>query len=197
MLGLDMALDADLGIDSIKRVEILSALQERLPGAPAVKPEHLGTLLTLRHIADFLNQPQASGGPQAPVAAREQGADAPRSPEVRETKRGQRLPSLERTVPRPVPLTAPRAPLARPAGAEVWVTGEDLDLARALEQQLAARGLTPRLRSTTEVPHLIVPASLGGLVLLAPAGPVEGDWLRDALFAAQAVGPALRRSPRL
>ncbi|HVS40220.1 MAG TPA: beta-ketoacyl synthase N-terminal-like domain-containing protein, partial [Gemmataceae bacterium] len=33
MLDLDMALDADLGIDSIKRVEILSALQERLPDA--------------------------------------------------------------------------------------------------------------------------------------------------------------------
>ena len=41
---LDMALDSDLGIDSIKRVEILSALQERLPEAPIVKPEHLGTL---------------------------------------------------------------------------------------------------------------------------------------------------------
>ena len=31
MLELSMELDADLGIDSIKRVEILSALQERLP----------------------------------------------------------------------------------------------------------------------------------------------------------------------
>ena len=37
MLDLDMGLDADLGIDSIKRVEILSALQEQLPEAPAVK----------------------------------------------------------------------------------------------------------------------------------------------------------------
>ena len=44
MLELDMELDADLGIDSIKRVEILSALQERLPEAPTIKPEHLGTL---------------------------------------------------------------------------------------------------------------------------------------------------------
>ena len=35
MLELDMALDADLGIDSIKRVEILSALQERLPEPPS------------------------------------------------------------------------------------------------------------------------------------------------------------------
>ena len=34
MLELDMQLDADLGIDSIKRVEILSAVQDRLPEAP-------------------------------------------------------------------------------------------------------------------------------------------------------------------
>ena len=54
MLDLDNSLDGDLGVDSIKRVEILSALQERLPNAPVVKPEHLGTLHTLRDIADFL-----------------------------------------------------------------------------------------------------------------------------------------------
>jgi acyl transferase domain-containing protein/NAD(P)-dependent dehydrogenase (short-subunit alcohol dehydrogenase family)/acyl carrier protein len=54
-LGLELSLDADLGVDSIKRVEILSTLQERLPGAPVVKPEHLGTLHTLRDVADFLS----------------------------------------------------------------------------------------------------------------------------------------------
>lgn len=54
MLELDMALDADLGIDSIKRVEILAAIQERLPDAPIVKPEHLGSLNTLRQVAEFL-----------------------------------------------------------------------------------------------------------------------------------------------
>ena len=48
-------MDADLGIDSIKRVEILSALQEKLPDAPPVKPEHLGTLQTLQDVANFLN----------------------------------------------------------------------------------------------------------------------------------------------
>ena len=66
MLDLDMELDADLGIDSIKRVEILSALQERLPDAPAVKPEHLGSLHTLADIASFLagvnGEPGASRG---------------------------------------------------------------------------------------------------------------------------------------
>src|SRR5207245_457207 len=56
MLELDMELDADLGIDSIKRVEIFSALQERLPHAPVVKSEHLGTLRTLRQVVDFLSR---------------------------------------------------------------------------------------------------------------------------------------------
>ena len=37
VLDLDMQLDADLGIDSIKRVEILSALQDRLPGLPGAR----------------------------------------------------------------------------------------------------------------------------------------------------------------
>ena len=48
MLELDMRLDADLGIDWIKRVEILSALQDRFPGLPPVGPERIGTLGTLR-----------------------------------------------------------------------------------------------------------------------------------------------------
>ena len=54
ILNLDMEMDSDLGIDSIKRVEILSTLQERIPEAPPVGPEHLGTLRTLRQIVAFL-----------------------------------------------------------------------------------------------------------------------------------------------
>src|SRR5262249_43157356 len=53
MLDPAMGLDADLGIDSIKRVEILSALQERLPKARAGRPEHLGTLNEVRQVFDF------------------------------------------------------------------------------------------------------------------------------------------------
>jgi acyl transferase domain-containing protein len=76
MLGLDMALDADLGIDSIKRVEILSALQDKVPDAPAAKPEHLGTLHTLRDIVNFLDGP----GGNAPVS----NASQPSVPAARE-----------------------------------------------------------------------------------------------------------------
>ena len=56
----DMDLEGDLGIDSIKRVEILSAVSEKLPGAPKVKPEHLGTLRTLKQIAAYLSEGMSS-----------------------------------------------------------------------------------------------------------------------------------------
>ena len=80
MLELDMRLDADLGIDSIKRVEIFSAIQDRLPGACAAGPEEIGTLGTLRDIVAFLggtigsdagsnNRPSAAAVPVKSAAA--------------------------------------------------------------------------------------------------------------------------------
>ena len=64
MLNLDMTLESDLGVDSIKRVEILSTIQEKLPDAPVVKPEHLGTLQTLRDVATFLSSNQSGLQPK-------------------------------------------------------------------------------------------------------------------------------------
>ncbi len=55
MLEPDMDIEADLGIDSIKRVEILSALEEKQPNLPAVSPELMGELKTLGQIADYLD----------------------------------------------------------------------------------------------------------------------------------------------
>jgi acyl transferase domain-containing protein/NAD(P)-dependent dehydrogenase (short-subunit alcohol dehydrogenase family) len=62
MLSLDMSLDTDLGIDSIKRVEILSALQEQLPWSQAVNPEDLGTFQFLQHIVEFIAAGRPVGG---------------------------------------------------------------------------------------------------------------------------------------
>ncbi|MBI2423068.1 MAG: SDR family NAD(P)-dependent oxidoreductase [Candidatus Hydrogenedentes bacterium] len=71
MLELDMALDADLGIDSIKRVEILSALKDQLPEAPAIGPEELGRLQTLRQVVEHLAKGMT---PSAPAPAASQAA---------------------------------------------------------------------------------------------------------------------------
>lgn len=53
MLDPDMDLEGELGVDSIKQVEILSALREQHPDLPEVDPEVLVELRTIRAIADF------------------------------------------------------------------------------------------------------------------------------------------------
>jgi polyketide-type polyunsaturated fatty acid synthase PfaA len=53
MLEDDMDLEGELGVDSIKQVEILSSLRDQYPSLPEVDPEHLAELRTIRKIADF------------------------------------------------------------------------------------------------------------------------------------------------
>ncbi|MCV7195288.1 type I polyketide synthase [Mycobacterium angelicum] len=54
ILDLSMALEADLGIDSIKRVEILSAVQQRVPSLPDMEASAMAGLTTLQEIVDYL-----------------------------------------------------------------------------------------------------------------------------------------------
>src|SRR5208337_198565 len=150
MLELDMQLDDDLGIDSIKRVEILSALQDRLPEAPAVKPDHLGTLRTLRQIIDFLGHEPGLPERETQVECRsvlvepEAAAKLP----LTSIKGLEPLPTvaaagaLERLVPRAIPLAAPdrREAAAIAAGSEIWLVGDGSPLADAIRQRLIGRG---------------------------------------------------------
>jgi NAD(P)-dependent dehydrogenase (short-subunit alcohol dehydrogenase family)/acyl carrier protein len=187
MLGLDMGLDADLGIDSIKRVEILSALQEKLPEAPVVKPEHLGTLHTLREIVAFLSQGEsgalAPGELESPPAPNPSRAHAPSSPSESQ---------LDRRILRVVELPLPGPRERRlPAGSSVWIVAESSPLVEGLHSQLVARGLTPNVLDWSAAPPAI-PSDLGGLILVAPKN-VAGIP-RQALRWMQAAGPALRKA---
>ena len=62
MLGLEMDLEADLGVDSIKRVEILSTMREREPGLPDVDAGEMAKLRTLGEIVAYM-------GASGPVGA--------------------------------------------------------------------------------------------------------------------------------
>jgi malonyl CoA-acyl carrier protein transacylase len=73
MLGLDLDLEADLGVDSIKRVEIFGALQNEsvLPAAAMEgQIEALSKLKTLRQIVDWLESKatEVAGGGQLAMA---------------------------------------------------------------------------------------------------------------------------------
>ena len=56
MLEQDMDLESDLGIDSIKRVEILSALEKEIPEAGSISTDDAAGLKTIRDIAGFLDR---------------------------------------------------------------------------------------------------------------------------------------------
>ena len=50
MLELGMDMESDLGIDSIKRVEILGAVQDKIPALPEVPGDELAEMRTLGEI---------------------------------------------------------------------------------------------------------------------------------------------------
>jgi len=66
MLNLDMHLENDLGIDSIKRVEILAAVMEAAPEIPELDNSEMAKLSTLKEIVEFMGQqlPQVTAAPQ-------------------------------------------------------------------------------------------------------------------------------------
>ncbi|MFE3578859.1 beta-ketoacyl synthase N-terminal-like domain-containing protein, partial [Streptomyces vinaceus] len=80
MLEPGMDVEADLGIDSIKRVQIMGALQERFPVSGDVDPERMAELRTLDDIAGFLAEASGTSAPApapAPVATPVAAAPAP------------------------------------------------------------------------------------------------------------------------
>jgi acyl transferase domain-containing protein len=70
MLTLDMDMEADLGIDSIKRVEILGAVLETYPNLPQPDTQVLAEQRTLRQVADhFLGLISGAAAPTEAIAA--------------------------------------------------------------------------------------------------------------------------------
>ncbi|WP_437976559.1 SDR family NAD(P)-dependent oxidoreductase [Sorangium sp. So ce295] len=178
MLGLQMELESDLGIDSIKRVEILSAVRDRTPGLAEVDASALAQLRTLGQVVDHLRAslgPAAATAGAAPAEPAEEPASAPLG----------RWTLVEEP--------APAAGLAMPglfdAGTLV-VTGHDA-IGPALVAALAARGIAAEYAPA--VPRGARGAVfLGGLRELAAADEALAVH-REAFFAAQAIAakPAL------
>ncbi|MBT0654747.1 SDR family NAD(P)-dependent oxidoreductase, partial [Geomobilimonas luticola] len=184
-----MGMDADLGIDSIKRVEILSTLQERLPGSPAIGPEHLGTLRTLGEIARHLG---AGAAPQTePVSV--PVVDAEPAAPAESAKPAIPAPPIGRSTIVPVSLDTEGPALSVATGGEFWVTDDGSPLAAELCTILNDRGFTSRLISHHEQPHHS-PATLTGLVIIAPLLGTDDLFLEEAFLLLQEAAPALRQA---
>jgi acyl transferase domain-containing protein/NAD(P)-dependent dehydrogenase (short-subunit alcohol dehydrogenase family) len=134
MLAPDLHLEADLGLDSIKRMEILAAVQAEClpPGASLSTPEmeELLRLTTLREIADWLGrhaQPGVAPPPQAPHQP------APTGEVTRLVLREAPAPALPPALP------------SFPPDRVVLITDDERGLAEALAERLRECGGRPVL----------------------------------------------------
>ena len=75
---MEMELEADLGIDSIKRVEILSSMNDLAPGLPEVDIAVMAKLSTLGQVVDYMNR-QLGGEASAPAASLDEASHEPES----------------------------------------------------------------------------------------------------------------------
>ena len=187
MLELDMGMDSDLGIDSIKRVEILSALQERLPGSPVIGPEQLGTLRTLGDIAVYL-QGQGSG-----VKGQEKANDCdstlapcplPLAP----------VSLVNRSAITPSPLPVETEAVAVSLDGEIWVTNDASPFSEKLCSLLRSAGRTVRLVDIEEAAESTTKVDIAGLVIVAPSTASDDQFLENAFLLLKSAAPNLRRS---
>jgi acyl transferase domain-containing protein len=185
MLDVGMNLEGDLGIDSIKRVEILAAVQDQAPGMPEVDAAHMGALKTLGEIVEYMQG--LMGGAQAPPTT----VDA--TPAIHQVTSGKALGrySLE-LVP------SPALGLAQPAlrGApEVLVTSSGTGLSDILVDELKGRGINAIAVDT-------VPADAQAVVFLGGLRPVTDvdaaiAVSREAFAIARTLAPTLTQGDGL
>ena len=185
MLNLDLNLEADLGIDSIKRVEIFAALQnaDLVPASDGGNVEDFSQLNTLRKIAAWVHE-QASGAttPAAPALTPAKSQPAAFGQIAAPAPVEKKEPTLTRML-----VTAVDAPLpalaALATDGSYIVTDDGGGIAPALAQRLEQLGARTQVIDATAAYQWIERLRsqgdrIAGLVHLAPLAhwPVDTDF---------------------
>ncbi|MBU0616332.1 MAG: SDR family oxidoreductase [Planctomycetes bacterium] len=201
MLDLDMDMEADLGIDSIKRLEILGAVQRRVPQMAEVNSQYLGSLRTLRNIIEYARDAgqEVTASPDPTLAPAQPSAPSELIPDKSPAAK------LERRVLTSVELAPARQrPLRIAKGHEIWVTDDGTPLAPTIVKRLDALGHAARLIGPRAGWRNSGERKVGGLILLA--APKDGNaaaWdetaeneLKAAFRRAQKLGANLRAAAK-
>ncbi|TKA01725.1 type I polyketide synthase [Actinacidiphila oryziradicis] len=179
MLNADMELESDLGVDSIKRVEILSAVREQVGDLPEGDVAELGKLRTLREIVDAFT---TSASPvRKSVAVQE-------IPAVRRELEGlEEQVVLSRLAVRTLNAPAPGLAMAGLGEGPFAVTEDGSGIAELVADKLIDHGI-----HATVVPS--VPADARGVVHLGGLAEIGSpddalELQRDAFRVARSVAP--------
>jgi NAD(P)-dependent dehydrogenase (short-subunit alcohol dehydrogenase family)/acyl carrier protein len=193
IIGADMDMEADLGIDSIKRVEILSILEEKYADLPVVPPETLGSLKTLEEIVAVL-----AG---ANVENHKAGMDVAAPASAEETPCGHRHPQttidlsqIDRhrvTVVEQTPLES--KPITLAADRKVFITDDKSGLSKAIADELSEYEINSVLISPDILEYKSeLPAAAGLLLVCGPDTDLGSEDIKNAFGLAKHVAPALK-----
>ena len=128
MLELSMDMEADLGIDSIKRVEILGGLLELYPNLPQPNPEEIGELRTLGEIANYIQQ-------------QFQGITKSLTEEIVDIKTNKSQPNIRRSIAKLQQLPTPDSlEFSLPENHIALITDDGSDTTKKLAESLIAKG---------------------------------------------------------
>ena len=200
MLGLDMDIEAELGIDSIKRVEILSTLEEQMPDLPTVSPEIMGTLKTLGQISEYLSNSSK------PEALREHsGVTQETIPSTAADRTPATSDRSDQTLPDPAMLKITRnvvnvikapeisaVPLKIAGNKTVFVTEDNTGLSRNIVEELAKLGINPTIIELDGLERKNQHSAAAGLIIVQDPGShnMEQD-LKDAFVLTKHLTPSL------
>ncbi|MDX3745011.1 SDR family NAD(P)-dependent oxidoreductase [Streptomyces sp. AK08-02] len=189
-----MELETDLGIDSIKRVQILSVLRERVPALARIDAHELAPLRTLQQITDKLREAESGAAPVALPAPPPRPIDEQAPPP----------PRLARAVSVMVPAPLPGMELAGLRDGPVLVTDEGTGVARRLVERLGEHGVRAAVVTEAVLADAadVADAEGGGVVLLSGLRPVTSAEAatsvnREAFGAARSVARQLAAQGRV
>ena len=192
MLTSEMELEGDLGIDSIKRVEILAAMNEKVPALPEVDMATMAKLATLGEVVDYMNG--LLGGTGAAPATSAAGVAAPVADAASEIAPGA---SLGRFTLEALERPAVGLALAGLYGSgPIAVTREGSELAEAVVAALATRGVEAVSVDVADLAN----CNSSGVVFLGGLRQTATDKEaiainREAFAVARAVAPRFSEAP--
>jgi malonyl CoA-acyl carrier protein transacylase len=207
MLGMDMDIESDLGIDSIKRVEILSTLEEQIPNLPAISPEIMGSLKTLGQIVEYLAGaestpiPESDGSPASSVPHPDTVQDSlePLSPEDTDGSSQHLAAQIHRKVVSVVEQPfVQNIPLELPADRTVYITDDETGLSEAIAHEFSSRNIHAVLLTNQMVSDMVPGQTsvnnAAGLILVAENRMNDERFLKHSFVLAKQFGPDLLNS---
>ncbi|MEZ4744178.1 MAG: SDR family NAD(P)-dependent oxidoreductase [Bdellovibrionota bacterium] len=190
MLTADMEMEADLGIDSIKRVEIFSALQEKTANLLKLSQEALAKFRTISDVLSYYENSTMIGAEAEdtiddPISlnnAEMQSNMANQESEKKKTIRSSQAVEKFLVITRAIESADSQASLTLSADAMILIAGVDAKQANVFAKSFVKAGLQTKFVDVMDLENIAIPEALSGIVILAPDVELQSTDSREFLL---------------